>query len=86
MEPRAENRVGQIRARLGETPDREVLRRRAHAESGELREDEPHPVRAFPPAADLGEYVLVHSILRADEPLEVMWITGHPRIINPALL
>src|SRR5690606_19803747 len=43
-EPRAERGVGEIGASLLQRGDRVEARRRAHAEAGDLREDEPHPV------------------------------------------
>src|SRR5437763_199339 len=55
--------------------DRVPPRGRAGPQPVELREDEPHPVRPLPPAADLGERPLVDALLRLHEAVQVVRVS-----------
>ena len=79
-QPRPEHRVGHVGAGLAEVRQGEPLRHAAAAEPGELREHEPHPVRALLPLPQLGERLVVGLGLGVEEPLEVEGI-AHPRSI-----
>src|SRR5258708_3915876 len=61
----------QIRNRLRARADREMARGLAAAESGDLGKDEPHPMAALAPGAQLGDHVFIDWRLRIDEALEV---------------
>ena len=73
MQPRTEHVVGEVGAGLGQVRDGVRLRGGAVPETGDLREDEPHPVARLPPCPQLGQGAVVGPVLvlRADEPLEV---------------
>ena len=86
-QPRSEQRMREIGACLGRVGDGVMLRHRAVAEPGDLREHEPHPVTGLASAAQLGKHLVVHGVLRLDETLQVMGVgrVGHgrsPRIAN----
>ena len=49
------NGVGEIRARFGETADSKSMRHGTAAKAPYLRKDVPHPMRALPTFAELGE-------------------------------
>ena len=66
-QPWAENVVRQIGLGLGARGDRITLRHHAVAEAGDLRKDEPHPVRPFAARSQLGQRVGVTFGLRLDE-------------------
>lgn len=51
----AQNRVPQVGPRFIQSADRIVLGHRAHAETGELRKDEPHPVAALGTGGQFGQ-------------------------------
>ena len=76
-QPRPKHRITQVRAGLGNAPDRIVLRCRAGAESEELGKDEPHPVRAFAPVSQFRERRLVHAFLGLNEPSQIVRIGAH---------
>src|SRR5262245_56572353 len=40
-----------------------------------LGEDEPHPMGCFASVSQFGAYLVVNSVLRLDEALEIVWIT-----------
>src|SRR5690606_24966059 len=64
---RPENRVRKIGLGFGEIGNSVALRHCAMAEPGELRKNEPHPVRALGAAPDLGERPLINALLRLEE-------------------
>ena len=70
-QPPAERGVADVGARLGETGDRVALRHPAAAEPGQLRKDEPHPVRALLPGAQFLQGLVVGVGLGVEE-LEVV--------------
>jgi hypothetical protein len=71
FQPGAEDGVVQIGLGFRFRRDRIMLRRRAMAETLDLREDEPHPVALFPPAAQFRADVFEDGALRLDEALQV---------------
>ena len=58
-QPGPEHGVRQIAARFGQVLDRVRLSHAAASEPRDLREDEPHPMAAFLPGAQLGQGLLV---------------------------
>jgi hypothetical protein len=69
-QPRAQERVRQVSARLGQRAERVPARGCASAEPRQLREDEPHPVRALLAGAKLGAHPRIHRGLRCHEAFE----------------
>jgi hypothetical protein len=70
----------EVGPRLVEVGDRVHLRQPAVAESGDLREDEPHPVALLAAGPQLVERleVGVVVVLRLDEALEVVAVAEQP--------
>ncbi len=73
-EPGAEHRVGEVGAGLGEPGDGIPAGGLAVAETGDLGQDEPHPVAALAAGAQLGEGGGIRALLGPDEALEVVGI------------
>ena len=71
---RPEHVVPQVGARLPQRGDPEALRRRAGAQPAQLREDKPHPVRAFAPFAQLFDDGPVDRSLRPQETFQVVGV------------
>src|ERR1700761_2092569 len=71
-QPRAEHRMAQIGARPPPRRDRVTLRHRTLPQTGDLGEDEPHPVPGLAPGAQLGDGPLVHAVLGGDKAREVV--------------
>ena len=80
---RAEHRVRQVVARLGDPAERIQLRHLAASESGDLGEDEPHPVTALAPGAQLLEGAVVDGarVLGGGESAEV--VRHNPMLPHP---
>ncbi len=72
----AEDRMLQVGPRLIEVADRIALRHRAEPESGDLREDEPHPVAALVACFQLLQGLRVSGALSVHEPCEIEGIEG----------
>src|SRR5579859_7755622 len=68
--------VGHVGSPLVERSDRVATRHGARAEASELRENEPHPVRAFAPFAELTVYAIEDGCLGVHEALEIERIGG----------
>jgi len=79
-QPRAENRVGQVGPGLGQRADRVQPGRRAVAQAGDLREDEPHPVAGLAAGPQLGGGAVVGAagVLGGHEPLQIVGVVGRP--------
>jgi len=75
----AELRVGEVRLRLVAPGDAVSLGHRAVAKALELREDEPHPVRALLAGAQLVKGAFVDAVggLGVDEALQVVRVGAH---------
>lgn len=69
--------MGEIGPRLAQRADAEELRGLAAAQACELREDEPHPVRALGAAPDFAEGDRIDRRLRLDEPLKRIRSCSH---------
>jgi hypothetical protein len=72
--------MGQIFAGFIQVLEGVIPRCRARAQARELREDVPHPVRAFAAAADLGQGALEVVLLRTQktrEPVRVIAAAGN---------
>ena len=74
--------MGEIGPRLVQRGDGEMDRRRALAQSGDLREDEPHPVALLASGAKLFAGLRIGTLLRVDEPLQVERV-GHDLFVSP---
>ena len=61
----------QVGPRLVQGADREPFGRRAVAQAGRLREDEPHPMAGFAASAKLTADLIDHRVLSIDEPLQI---------------
>ena len=75
-EPWPEERVGEVALGLGQRGDGVPLRGGAPPEPGDLREDEPHPVRRLATGAQLAQRGVVDVLLGGDEAGQVVRI-GH---------
>ena len=80
-QPRTEDGMAEIRLGLREALDRESPRRRAEAQTLELRKDVPHPMRPLPAAPDLCQRRCVVVPLRLDEALQVVRVVGHAEFV-----
>ena len=71
-QPRPQHGVREVGASLGQPGEGEVLRHRAPAEAGDLREDEPHPVAPLSTVPELAQHTVVGvpDILGIEEPLQ----------------
>lgn len=76
-EPAAENGVREIGSGLIETGDGVALRHGTHAEPGELRKDEPHPVRTFAAVTKFGGHACMDGFLRLDKAGKIERIVSH---------
>ena len=70
----SKNRVRQVRPGLLQRSDRIMLRHLAPAQTGQLRKDKPHPMRAFQAVAEFPDRLLVHVGLSIKKPLKVGWV------------
>ena len=73
----AQYRVCKIGARFGQRCDGVALRRGAAAKAGQLREYEPHPVRALARCAQFGDDCVVERRLRFGEAGQIEVIVYH---------
>ena len=71
-----EERLGLVHA-----SDRVPLRHCATSESSELREDVPHPVRAFPTASELAERASVVRCLSPNKAFQIVGICVRRRLV-----
>jgi hypothetical protein len=69
--------MGKVCLGLGQRLDRVMLGRRTEAQTVELREDVPNPVRLLAAAPDLGEGLIVIVCLRLYETAQVVRVVGH---------
>lgn len=63
--------VPQLGPRFIQPADRIMLGHRAHAGTGELRKDEPHPVAALLTGPEMGQHLIVADTLRLDKACQV---------------
>ena len=75
----AQHRMCEVGARFIHATDAVVLRARADAEPGQLREYEPHPMTALAPRAQLGQRIRMDPALRLDEALQAIGIFRNQR-------
>ena len=92
---RAQRRLAQVSARLVKPGDGIKLRRAAHAQTRDLREDIPDPVAALAAAADLAQSGGIVPALRGEKAVEIIhrktsseaetdkWLHGKSLLIMP---
>ena len=66
--------MGEVGAGLCQRADGEMAGHEALAKAGNLREDEPHPVAALGPGADLGQHLGIAVLLRGNEAFQVEFV------------
>src|SRR5690606_23149978 len=85
-EPRPEQRMLEVSARLLERRDRVAPRHLASSEPFELRKNEPHPMGGFASGAQLLARLLERPALSFDEPLQTEGIVHTAMLANGVVL
>ena len=83
FEPRTQHWVDQIGRGLRDAGHGEFLCRFAATETGDLGEQEPHPVAPFRSGLKLGESLFEDAALRCNEPAEIVAIVHKPFLQCP---